>query len=453
MSLLMLLLFCAVSSAVKHSLTCMVIGSSGLPNISEFVRVTVVDGINVDYCDSSNKRIEPRQDWMKNMIDDNPVILKWHTQQCFETVPNFFRAWIRSLKQQFNQNGGVHILQMIEGCEWDENTGEVTGFLRFGYNREDFLEFDLKTLTWIALKPEADIIKQRWDAERSRNNRNHYFLTTIYPDWLNMSLYYGKSSLQRTALPSVSLLQKSPSSPISCHATGFYPHRAVMFWRKDGEEIHEDMDPGEILPNHDGTFQISADLNVSSVTPEDWSRYECVFQLSEDAIITKLNETVIRTNQRVLPSVSLLQKSPSSPISCHAAGFYPHRAVMFWRKDGEEIHEGVDPGEILPNHDGTFQMSVDLKLSSVTPADWSRYECVFELSEDAIITKLNETVIRTNRREKSLNAFIPIIAVLLVLILFAADGFNVYKKKGKHFAPSSGNTSETDSERLTGDAT
>ena len=99
-------------------------------------------------------------------------------------------------------------------------------------------------------------------------------------------------------LPSVSLLQKTPSSPVSCHATGFYPHRAMMFWRKDGEELHEDVEHGEILPNHDGSFQMSVDLNVSSVTPEDWRRYECVFHLSgaKNDIVTKLDKAVIRTN-------------------------------------------------------------------------------------------------------------------------------------------------------------
>ena len=99
-----------------------------------------------------------------------------------------------------------------------------------------------------------------------------------------------------------------------------------------------------------------------------------------------------------LPSVSLLQKTPSSPVSCHATGFYPDRATMFWRKGGEELREGVDQGETLPNPDGTFQMSVDLKLSSVEPEDWGMYECVFQLSgvEKDIVTKLDKAVIRTN---------------------------------------------------------
>ena len=100
-------------------------------------------------------------------------------------------------------------------------------------------------------------------------------------------------------LPSVSLLQKTPSSPVSCLATGFYPHRASLVWRKDGEELHEEVDHGEILPNHDGTFQMSVDLNLSSVTPEDWTRYDCVFQLSgvNEDIITRLDKAVIKTNE------------------------------------------------------------------------------------------------------------------------------------------------------------
>ncbi|KAI3358888.1 hypothetical protein L3Q82_015280 [Scortum barcoo] len=117
--------------------------------------------------------------------------------------------------------------------------------------------------------------------------------------WLKKYLTFGKSSLLRTDLPSVSLLQKSPSSPVSCHhATGFYPDRATLIWRKDGEELHEDVDHGEILPNHDGSFQMSVDLKLSSVTPEDWSRYDCVFHLSgvKDDIVTKLDKAEIRTN-------------------------------------------------------------------------------------------------------------------------------------------------------------
>ena len=96
----------------------------------------------------------------------------------------------------------------------------------------------------------------------------------------------------------MSLLQRTPSSPVTCHATGFYPDRALIFWRRDGEEIHEDVEHGEIVPNHDESFQMSVDLKVSSISAEDWSRYDCVFQLSgaQNDIVTELNKDAIRTN-------------------------------------------------------------------------------------------------------------------------------------------------------------
>uniref|UniRef100_A0A3B4G1V4 Ig-like domain-containing protein n=1 Tax=Pundamilia nyererei TaxID=303518 RepID=A0A3B4G1V4_9CICH len=282
----------------KHSLKYFVTGSSGVPNIPEFMGVVVFNGIQVGYCDSNNKTLKPKQDWAKKMLETNPEKKEWHTNMCFNDQPNFFREMIFMLKQQFSQSEDVHILQRISGCEQDENTGEVTGLTQYGYNGEDFLEFDLKAQMWIALKPEADIIKLRWDADKVRIKHKANSLTQICPEWLKMCVDNGKSSLQ-TTVPSVSLLQMTPSSPVSCHATGFYPDRAMMFWRKDGEELHEGVDPGEILPNNDETFQMSVDLNVLSFRPEDWSRYECVFQLSdgEDVIITRLNETVIRTNR------------------------------------------------------------------------------------------------------------------------------------------------------------
>ncbi|XP_039675556.1 major histocompatibility complex class I-related gene protein-like [Perca fluviatilis] len=187
----------------------------------------------------------------------------------------------------------------MTGCEWDDETGEVNGFNQFGYNGEDFIVFDLKTSTWTAAKPQAVITKLSWDADKYRIQFYENHLTHMYPEWLKMYLQYWKSSLLRKDLPSVSLLQKSPSSPVSCHATGFYPDRAMMFWRKDGEELHEDVDLGEILPNHDGSFQMSVDLDLSSVPAEDWRRYDCVFHLSgvEDDIVTKLDKAEIRTNR------------------------------------------------------------------------------------------------------------------------------------------------------------
>nr|XP_046263373.1 BOLA class I histocompatibility antigen, alpha chain BL3-7-like isoform X2 [Scatophagus argus] len=286
-----------VAVAVKHSLKYFMTGSSGLPNFPEFVVVGFVDDVLVASCDSDKTTPEAKHDGVKKLFQNDPQHFEVYNQACFISLPSFFKDTMHTLKQRFNQSGGVHLLQKMYGCEWDDETGEINGFNQYGYDGEDLISFDLKTMTWITPKPQAFSTKLSWDADKARIKNNEIRLIQIFPEWLKTYLAYGNSSLLRTDLPSVSLLQKTPSSPVSCHATGFYPERATLSWRNDGEELHEDVELGEILPNHDGTFQMSAELKLSSVTPEDWSRYTCVFQLSGvKEIVTKLDKADIRTN-------------------------------------------------------------------------------------------------------------------------------------------------------------
>ncbi|MED6289063.1 hypothetical protein CHARACLAT_032548, partial [Characodon lateralis] len=193
----------------------------------------------------------------------------------------------------------VHIVQEMRGCEWDEETGEVTGYRRYGYDGEDWLTWDTGTNTWIPAKQQAEITIDKWNNNKAKlksdkNYLNHHCLVL-----LKNYVSKGRSSLLRTDLPSVSFLQKTSSSPVSCHATGFYPNRAEMVWRKDGEEVRDGVDEGEILPNNDGTFQMSVDIDLSSVAAEDWTKYECVFQLSgaKEDVIHRLEKTRILTNE------------------------------------------------------------------------------------------------------------------------------------------------------------
>ncbi|CAL8365793.1 unnamed protein product [Arctogadus glacialis] len=293
---LLLLVFGHGVSSVLHSMQFFYTASSGLTTFPEFVVVGMVDGVQINYYDSNTQRVVLKQDWMEQVTREDPDYLERNTGKA-QGAQQVFKANIGIAKQRFNQTGGAHMFQFMCGCEWDDEDDTNDGNYQFGYDGEDFIAWDMKTMTWVAPVRQAVPTKQRWDQDRARLHYIKNYQSKECVDWLKKYLAYGKSTLQRTERPRVSLLQRSPSSPVVCHATGFYPDRVVVFWRRDGQELHEQVDPGEVLPNHDGTFQVSVDLDLKAVPQEDWGRYECVVQLRgiED-ISTPLDPALIRTN-------------------------------------------------------------------------------------------------------------------------------------------------------------
>ncbi|XP_042292312.1 H-2 class I histocompatibility antigen, K-K alpha chain-like [Thunnus maccoyii] len=185
------------ATAVIHSLKYFYTGSSQVPNFPEYVSVGMVDEAQINYCDSNTKRNEPKQDWMSRVTADDPQYWERNTQICVGNQPSF-KANIETAKQRFNQTGGVHIYQVMYGCEWDDETEEVNGFIQFGYDGEDFIVLDLKTETWIAPKPQSVITKHKWDNNRGQTVQFKHYLTQECPDWIKKYVNYGKSSLMRT---------------------------------------------------------------------------------------------------------------------------------------------------------------------------------------------------------------------------------------------------------------
>ncbi|XP_015224473.1 PREDICTED: major histocompatibility complex class I-related gene protein-like, partial [Cyprinodon variegatus] len=281
-------------AAVIHSWKAFYTGTTGLSQFPEFVAVNLVNDELMGYFDSKTNRFESKQSWMTENLGQEYD--ERQTNTLLGHVPTFSNN-IKVAMQRFNQSQGVHVFQLMYGCEWDEETKEKKGYWQYSYDGEDFIAFDLSTKKWNAPVPQAVLTKNKWDNDKGWIAQAENYLNQICPEWVKKYVEYGKTSLMRTEQPRVSFLQKSSSSPISCFATGFYPNRAEMFWRKDGAEIHDGVEKGEILPNNDGTFQMSVDLNLPS--SEDWTKYECVFQLSgiERDVITPLEKTKISTNE------------------------------------------------------------------------------------------------------------------------------------------------------------
>nr|AAS93689.1 MHC class Ib antigen [Oncorhynchus mykiss] len=315
---------------VTHSLKHFYTASSDIPNFPEFVFVGMVDDVQMVHYDSNSQKAVPKQDWMKQTDAEF-----WEKErENFFYSQQSFKAEVATLKQHFNQSGGVHILQYMYGCSRDDETEQTEGFGQLGYNGENFLEYDMKTLTWKSRKQQANFMQDEWNRDISRLGFWKIYFSQTCIDCLKKQVDNGKSTLMRTVPPSVSLLQKTPSSPVTCHATGFYPSGVMVSWQKDGQDHHEDVENGETLPNDDGTFQKSTHLTV---TPKEWknNKYQCVVQVTgiKEDFIKVLTESEIQTNW----------KDPAPNIVLHIGGVVALLlvvvvvGVVIWKKKKKKV--------------------------------------------------------------------------------------------------------------------
>uniref|UniRef100_A0A3B4A4V3 Ig-like domain-containing protein n=1 Tax=Periophthalmus magnuspinnatus TaxID=409849 RepID=A0A3B4A4V3_9GOBI len=288
----------------------------------EYVVVGVLNDLEILRCDGETRRNKPKQEWMNRVTEDDPLFWIWTTQLCVNYLQRS-KGNIENIKQLLNQTEGAHIWQWMFGCDWDDETDDITGYVQCAFDGEDFISLDPSTESWVAAKSEAVFTKMRWERSGQIQRYKHY-IHKVCNVGLKNFVRYGEKTLRRTELPLVSLLQKSSSSPVTCHATGFYPDRARLFWTKDGDELLEDVDPGEILPNEDATFQTSVTLDLSSVPSKDWDRYHCVFQVSGDKkkYVTRLDQKKLsqRCELKIFPTDPWAWACQVCPASSSASG-------------------------------------------------------------------------------------------------------------------------------------
>ncbi|XP_019745804.1 major histocompatibility complex class I-related gene protein-like [Hippocampus comes] len=283
---------------VIHSLKYFRTAYSPTPNSLEYWMVAYLDDVQFVRYHIKSRTYEPTQEWMNKVTVEDPDYWERGRDRNINKE-QVFKVDLENMRKSFNHTGGVHMIQRISGCDWDEEADKIYGSTHISHDGEDYLTFDLQTLTWIAVHPQAFATKLKWDQLDAYRQYKQRYHMEICPSWMKKYLKYGSDVVLRTELPVMSLLQKTPSSPITCHVTGFYPYKAALFWRKDGADLHEDVEMGETLPNHDGTFQMTAHLKAELPADAE-DRYECVFQLSgvEGDMVTKLDRRLILSNER-----------------------------------------------------------------------------------------------------------------------------------------------------------
>ncbi|XP_053336705.1 BOLA class I histocompatibility antigen, alpha chain BL3-7-like [Clarias gariepinus] len=278
--LLFLSLFVHLSTQDTHSLQYLHTSFSSRTDGPEFTAAIWVDGEEVVYYDSNISKAIPKTEWIKKVRADDPAYWNRETQKQ-QDEQHILKFNLKAVMQSFNQNKGDHTLQRMYSCECGDNGTPTERHMQYCYDEEDFLSLNLITGNWTAVKPEAEsFIKMLESTGRGATHWKSYIDNECIV-WLKKFVSCGGKNLKRKVRPKVSVFQKhsSPSPEVVCNATGFFPKPLNITWQKDGEDVHEDVELRETLPNQDGSFQKRSILKVPAEELQKHT-YTCVVQHS-----------------------------------------------------------------------------------------------------------------------------------------------------------------------------
>ncbi|KAJ8358189.1 hypothetical protein AAFF_G00027010, partial [Aldrovandia affinis] len=182
-------------SAVMHSWKAFNTASTGLSEFPEFVVVNMMDDEETGRFDSRTSHFQYRQKWMEVNLGQDYV--KQQTD-ILKSNMRVFKANVKTAMERFNQSGGVHVLQRMCGCEWDDETGITDVFNHYGYDGEDFLVFDLKNTRWISPSPQGVSTAHIWNNNPVRLEYSKSYLTQECIESLKKYVSYRRSTPERT---------------------------------------------------------------------------------------------------------------------------------------------------------------------------------------------------------------------------------------------------------------
>ncbi|KAM9446975.1 BOLA class I histocompatibility antigen, alpha chain BL3-7-like [Clarias gariepinus] len=324
-----------LSLADRHTLMYFYTGVTGL-NFPEFIAVVLLDGEQFAYYDSNIREAIPKKKWAQKLKSDEPRTWDSVTERMWAHQEKF-KVNVATAMQTFNQTKGIHTWQQMLGCElYDNDT--TKGYTQYGCDGEDFMSLDLKTVSWSAAKPLAVMTESKWESKVNRAKYCKDFLTSECGEHLRKFETYSRVTLKKKVVPKVSVFQEhSPSPEVVCHATGFFPKALNITWQKDGEDVHEDVELRETLPNQDGSFQKRSILKVPAEELQKHT-YTCMVQHSS------LEKELVREVPKGGATIPIIAAVIAALIALVAVG----ARIVVWKKK----NSGFKPVPAKPSSEG-----------------------------------------------------------------------------------------------------
>ncbi|XP_072115608.1 major histocompatibility complex class I-related gene protein-like [Mobula birostris] len=300
--------------------------------------VATLDDQQIVYFDSTLHRAVPRQWWMAYSFPSE------HWDAIAITVAGFhgiIRGNVEIVYQQHSVPADFFV-QGVCGCEL-KNDNSTDGFIRLGYDGEDACVFDKEAMSWIVLNPQFQVLADRWNVNMLMNK---YFKALLEKDcvkWLLIYLECGQEALRQRAIPEVFISIRSDGFQplrLSCLVTGFYPQAIDVSWLRDGEWVPE-IGSSDVLPNHDGTYQV---MKMITLNEAEGAKYSCYIEHA--TLLQGLNIPQERTTKKDTKTVTV---AGVAIIPLILLGIII--GIGFWRKKNysKPLSNQQGPAEI--NHD------------------------------------------------------------------------------------------------------
>ncbi|XP_048015574.1 major histocompatibility complex class I-related gene protein-like [Megalobrama amblycephala] len=189
------------AQAEKHSLYYIYTALSkpvDLPGIYEFTAMGLLDNTQFDYYNSEEKTKIPKQQWMKEKMQED----YWERgTRSRKSKEQWFNVSVNVLMNRMRHNeSDLHVLQWRHGCEVEQQGDEVKVLKvsdEYGYDGEDFLSYDIKEAQWVAPVDAALLTKRKWDSKPKLNQNSKGYLETKCLDWLNKFREYRDEKLRK----------------------------------------------------------------------------------------------------------------------------------------------------------------------------------------------------------------------------------------------------------------